>query len=430
MSTDAIEPTEAAAPAVDPAGDEVHGAPQRRVFLPMYVLAWFGVSLALSTLGGAAIPKALAILDNQNKGTNLALVAGIGGIVVVIITPLFGRLSDRTRSRFGMRNPWMVGGVAVGVVGVVGLAFSTTVPAMALFWCVTQIGFGATNMAVHALLADQIPRRIRARIAAVTGVSAGIALIVGAQTVAMLPNDQQATWFLVPGLIGAALSLGLVLVLRDRVRTEPAEPLSIKEIVSTYWLNPVVYRNFGWAWVCRFLVTMSIVSVTLYLFYFIIDKLGIPIEQASGVLAQAMLFFFAGNVVTTLVFGWLSDHTGRRKPIVFVSCLVTVIGLIIAVFAGSTGVFMVAILIVGAGQGAYVAVDVALMTEVLPTFEEAGKDLGIVALAYQLPQLLAPMLAIPVLAIGGGQNYSALFVCSIVLSLLGGLAILGVRGVR
>ena len=96
----------------------------------------------------------------------------------------------------------------------------------------------------------------------------------------------------------------------------------------------------------------------------------------------------------------------------------------------TTIVFMVAILIVGAGQGAYVAVDVALMTEVLPTFEEAGKDLGIVALAYQLPQLLAPMLAIPVLAIGGGQNYSALFVCSIVLSLLGGLAILGVRGVR
>lgn len=406
------------------------GPKQGRWFLPTFVLAWFGVNLALGTIGGASIPKALAFLDDGAKDTNLAIIAGVGGIVVMIITPLFGRLSDRTRSAFGMRRPWMLGGVIVGVLGVAGLAFSPSLPVMVLSWAVVQIGFGATNMAQHALLADQVPTRIRARVAAATGVSGGIATILGAAIVASLPNDERATWFLVPGLVGALFAVVLVLGLRDRVRTEPAEPLSLRAILSTYWLSPARYRDFAWAWACRLLVTMSIVSVSLYLLFFIIDRLGIPKEQASGVQAQALLFFFVGNVVMTLLFGWISDRTGKRKIIVFASCLVTCAGLLLAILAPDTLTFMLAIAIVGAGQGAYISVDVALMTEVLPDFENAGKDLGIVALAYQLPQLLVPIIAVPVLAIGGGGNYTALYLVAIGLSLLGGLAVLPIRKVN
>ncbi len=425
--------SEAAAMASDPVsvGEDVAPGPkQSKLFLPMFVLSWFGITLALGTLGGAAIPKALAFLDDSAKNDNLALIAGLGGVVLMIITPLFGRLSDRTRSRFGMRRPWMLGGTIIGIFGVVGLAFSTTVWLMAVSWCVVQIGFGATNMAQHALLADQIPRRIRARVAAATGVSGGIATIIGAQIVASLPNDERATWFLVPGAIGAVLSLGLVFALRDIVRTAPATPLSAREILSSYWLNPTRYRDFAWAWFCRLFVTMSIVSVSLYLLFFIIDSLGIPKEQASGVLAQALLFFFIGNVGMTVLFGWISDRTGRRKPIIFFSCLVTCIGLALAIISTDTMTFLLAIAVVGAGQGAFISVDVALMTEVLPSFENAGKDLGIVALAYQLPQLLVPIIAVPVLAIGGGNNYHALYLTAIILSFLGALAVLPIRRVR
>ena len=410
--------------------DETVGPKQGRWFLPTFVLAWFGVNLALGTIGGAAIPKALAFLDDSTKDTNLAVIAAVGGVVVMLITPLFGRLSDRTRSRFGMRRPWMLGGVLIGLLGVVGLAFSESLPLMVVSWAVVQIGFGATNMAQHALLADQIPRRIRARVAAATGVAGGIATILGAAIVASLPNDQRATWFLVPGAIGAVFALVLILGLRDRVLTGPTEPLSFRAILSTYWLSPVKYRDFAWAWFCRLLVTMSIVSVSLYLLFFIIDRLGIPKEEASGVQAQALLFFFVGNIIMTLLFGWISDRTGRRKIIVFAACVVTCVGLLLAILAPDTLTFMLAIGIVGAGQGAFISVDVALMTEVLPNFDNAGKDLGIVALAYQLPQLLVPIVAVPILAIGAGQNYTALYIAAIILSLLGGLAVLPIRKVR
>jgi hypothetical protein len=67
---------------------------------------------------------------------------------------------------------------------------------------------------------------------------------------------------------------------------------------------------------------------------------------------------------------------------------------------------------------------------VLPTFDEAGKDLGIVSLSYQLPQVLVPVIAIPLLAIGGsGENYSALFIAAIVFGVLGALAVLPIKSV-
>ena len=72
-----------------------------------------------------------------------------------------------------------------------------------------------------------------------------------------------------------------------------------------------------------------------------------------------------------------------------------------------------------------------LIAPVLPHFRDAGKDLGIVALSYQVPQFLVPMLAIPLLATGGGgPNYTALFAAAIVFGVLGGLAVLPIRSVR
>jgi MFS family permease len=426
-ATPAQTVTDASPAIVDP--DVVPGGPQPRAFMPLFVLAWFGVTLALGTIGGASIPKALAFLDDETKVTNLSILAAIGGVVIIVITPLFGRLSDRTVSRFGMRRPWLLGGAAFAAVGVVILSTSTGMVWTIVGWMIVQIGFGASNMVIHALLADQIPARVRARVAAAASVATGLGLIVGAQIMAVLPNDAQWAWFAVPGGIGALLSIALVIGLRDIVRTSTPPPLRLRDIVSTYWLSPVRYRDFFWAWTCRMLVTMSIVSVSTYLLFIIIDQLGIPKEQASGVQATALIMFTLGNIVMAVLFGWISDRTGRRKGIVLISSLLSAAGLIVAILSADVGMFLVGIAIVGAAQGSYVSVDVALMTEVLPSFAEAGKDLGIVSLSYQVPQLLVPLLAVPLLAIGGG-SYDALFIAAIVFAVAGGLAVLPIRSVK
>lgn len=419
-----------AEPVAEAGIDEVPGSPQRRSFLLLFVLAWFGLNLAIGTISGASIPKVFAFLDDETKAINLSITAAIGGIVVMIITPLAGRFSDRTMSRLGKRRPWILGGAVAGAGGVLLLAFVGELWWIVIGWVIVQTGFGVANAAIHALLADQIPARIRARVAAAASASAGLALILGAVAIAVLPNDAQWSWFIVPGILGALFCVLLFFGLRDIVRTDPPGPWKWSDVLATYWLDPLRYRDFFWAWACRLLVTMSIVSLSTYLLFFIIDHLGVPKEEASGFQAITLLVFTIGNIAMTLVFGWVSDRTGRRKPIIWISCMLSAFGLGLAIVAPDLTVFMIAILIVGAAQGAYVSVDIALMTEVLPTFKDAGKDLGIVALSYQLPQLLVPITAVPILAIGGGDNYTALFIAAIIFGVLGGLAVLPIKSVR
>ncbi|SFR93461.1 Na+/melibiose symporter [Microbacterium sp. cf046] len=425
MSQTTLDPIGAVGP------DTVPGSKQPRGFLFTFVAAWFGISLVLSTLGGAAIPKVFAFLDDATKGVNLSIVAAVGGVVVIVITPLFGRLSDRTMSRLGKRRPWIMGGALVGLVGVVMLAFSAGLWQVIVGWAIVQTGYGATNAAVHALLADQIPKRIRARVSAAASVANAVALIFGAVMIASLPNDMQWTWFIVPGAIGTVFSVLLFFRLHDIVRTDKPEPWKWSDVLSTYWLNPVKYRDFFWAWACRLFVTMSIFTVATYMLYFIIDRLDVPLEEASGVFAGVLTGFTLMSVVTTVVFGWISDRTGRRKAIVWVSALLSAGGLIVAAIAPDLATFFIAMMFVGAAQGAFISVDIAMMTEVLPNFDEAGKDLGIVSLSYQVPQVLVPVLAIPLLAIGGsGENYSALFIAAIVFGVLGALCVLPIKSVR
>lgn len=425
MSQTTLDPIGAVGP------DVIPGSKQPRGFLFAYVAAWFGISLVLSTLGGAAIPKVFAFLDDATKGVNLSIVAAIGGVVVIVITPLFGRLSDRTMSKLGKRRPWILGGALVGMAGVVVLAFSTALWQVIVGWAIIQTAYGATNSAVHALLADQIPTRIRARVSAAASVANALALIVGSLMIAALPNDQQWTWFIVPGVVGTAFSVLLFFRLHDIVRTEKPEPWRWSDVLSTYWLNPVKYRDFFWAWACRLFVTMSLFMVSTYLLFFIIDRLGIPKEEASGVFAMVLIAFTLASILTTVVFGWISDKTGRRKAIVWVSALLSAVGLTVAALAPDLSVFIIAMVLVGGAQGAFISVDIAMMTEVLPTFDEAGKDLGIVSLSYQVPQVLVPVLAIPLLAIGGsGENYTALFVAAIVFCVVGALCVLPIKSVK
>ena len=67
--------------------------------------------LAINSGGlGILIPNLVARIDEANKVDNLALVTTLAFLVNVFAQPIAGALSDVTRSRFGRRTPWMVGG--------------------------------------------------------------------------------------------------------------------------------------------------------------------------------------------------------------------------------------------------------------------------------------------------------------------------------
>jgi MFS family permease len=84
---------------------------------------------------------------------------------------------------------------------------------------------------------------------------------------------------------------------------------------------------------------------------------------------------------TSLIGGKLSDRTGRRKIFVLTASVVYGAAMFVIAVASNFNGFLVGMAIGGLGFGIYVAVDLALVVDVLPDKDNAAKDLGVLNMA-------------------------------------------------
>ncbi|MFW8695489.1 MFS transporter, partial [Mesorhizobium japonicum] len=90
---------------------------------------------------------------------------------------------------------------------------------------------------------------------------------------------------------------------------------------------------------------------------------------------------------------------------------------------------VVAFVFYGMGQGAFGSIEMALMTDVLPSAEDRGKDLGLINLAVTLPRATAPLAAL-VLLEGFGFGFLSLFFAAVACFACATLALAAIRRVR
>ena len=193
-------------------------------------------------------------------------------------------------------------------------------------------------------------------------------------------------------------------------------------------MDPRQNPDFAWAFASRFLFVMAYAFLITYQAYYLLDKIGsaeadVPRQIFLGTLVQSTFV-----VAASLVGGKLSDWTGRRK--IFVLTAATVYGLAMFVLAVASDIngYLVGMAIGGLGFGMYVAVDLALVADVLPG-QDTAKDLGVLNIAGALPFSVAPAIAPAILAIGDG-SYGLLYAVGGVSAILGAVAILPVKRVR
>src|SRR5207302_1711335 len=136
----------------------------------------------------------------------------------------------------------------------------------------------------------------------------------------------------------------------------------------------------------------------------------------------AILLVIATSVLlpVAIVAGVLSDRMQRRKVFVTTASLLIAVGLALLGFFHSWTMAEVAAVVLGLGFGAYVAVDSALITQVLPSPATRGKDLGIINIANALPDVIAPPLAAVLINLYGQDSptgYRLLFTLAALLML-------------
>ena len=425
MTDVALPPRPVAVAHDEPARDRVGSR-----FIALYTLAY--MSTCLVFLAPALVTLALkvnSLVGVEKAPGRLALVTGVGALVSLFGNPLFGRISDRTSSRLGMRRPWMVIGLVGGSVGILVVALAPNVGLVLVGWCTAQLFFNALLAVQVAVLPDQIPPAQRGLVSGVLGVCLPAASVSGTFVVQLFSGNQLAM-FMAPCAIGGFFIVLFAVTLDDRhLAKADRPPWSLGELARTFYSDPRASPDFAWAFLSRFLFVLAYAFLTTYQAYYLLNKIGtaeadVPHQIFLGSVAQSVVM-----VVASLVGGRFSDRTGRRKVFVLSASIVYGLAMFAIAVASDFDGFLVGMAIGGLGFGVYMAVDLALVADVLPDRDNAAKDLGVLNIAGALPFSVAPALAPAILAVGSG-SYGVLYAAAGISAILGAAAILPVRTVR
>lgn len=398
--------------------------------MAVYGFAYAGLWMALIPPILVGLAMRVREIDPAHATGSLSLVVGVGALLALFGNPFFGRLSDRTTSRYGMRRPWLIAGACGGVAGLALVATAISVPQLLAGWCLTQLAYNAELAALTAILADRVPAAQRGTVSGIVNLSAPVGMTGGTFLVEALADSTLAV-FLVPAALALTGALVLARALPARRLSETQRPsYGWREFFGSFWINPQRFPDFAWAWSSRFLLFAGIAVLMTYQEFYLIHQLGCPPAEAPRWIFLATLVQSCAIAVFSTVGGGLSDRLGRRKVFVSGAAFAYAMALVVIAFAATYAWFLVGMAIAGMAQGVYLTADLALVTDVLPEREtHAAKNLGIFNIASVLPQSLMPAIA-PVILLMGNGSYMLLFIVSAALVALGGWAILPVRGVR
>lgn len=395
--------------------------------------AQFGLFIALLTPVLLSMQLKAQEIAPDGAAELIASVLPFGALGALLANPLAGQLSDRTRTRWGRRRPWLIGGILAFLVFLAVVAFAQNQLVLTIGWVGSQVAANAVLAALVASFADNVPEFQRGKGSSIIAVAQNVAILTGTYASVLLVGNLPVL-FIVPGILAVIAIVWYALVARDDVPDYRIRPLNLSSLIGSFWTNPIKNPDFGFAWWSRFLITLGTFMFTTFRLLYMQEHLGLSVGDATLAVANGVLIYTIALLVSSVISGWLSDKLGRRKIFVGGSTAATAVGLIVLAQADTVAHFYLAELLLGLAYGIYTAVDNALIIDVLPDPERPGKDLGVINIANALPQSVAAPFALYFLTMGitTGQeyNYTAMLWAAGAVTLVGALVIIPIKKVR
>ncbi|WP_232663973.1 MFS transporter [Pseudonocardia sp. TRM90224] len=398
--------------------------PVGRRWIGSWTAALFGMYMAYYAGAQIVLPKQAEAIAGTGKVALLAWVTGVAAIVTIIGVLLVGALSDRTLAQRGRRQPWVLAGAVLTGLAVAGQGLATTAVAMVLIWAVANLGISAMTGALFAAVPDEVPVGQRAWVSSFYGNAVAAGPLLGIALVALVVTDVVPA-FVALGVV--ALLLGLPYALGTRsTPLRPAErpPFTLRTVTAGVF-TPLRHADFAWAWSGRFLIQLSNALAQVFLYFYLHDFIGYPDPEVGTFILAAI--YTAGVLVAAAPAGRISDRTMRRKRMVVISSVLQGIAGLIMAFVPTFTAAAVASLVLGLGYGAYAAVDQALITQVLPSAADRGKDLAVINIANVLPYAVTGVLGAAVIELWG---YPGLNILVLITAVLAAITVQPIKAVR
>ncbi|MFI2032114.1 MFS transporter [Streptomyces buecherae] len=423
MVADSLLPADTPAPA----------APPDRPPMPWRLVgSLFGAYLALficySALTSVFLPNQVSDIDPDDKVANLAVVTTLSSVATLLVQPVVGALSDRTHSRLGRRAPWMLLGALLGAVFLAVLPLATSVGVLAVLWVLVQATLNIAQSPLTAVLPDRVPVERRGVASTFVGVATMVGTTVGAVIAAGFAHRAGLGHVTIAAFVLVVVALFVVLNPEPDSRGAARAAWSWRAFARGMWVSPRQHPDFAWAFGARVLLTLGFWILQAFQLYLLRDHVGMDDDTSNAFVAKLSVVMLVAVVVSAAVTGPWSDRVRRRKPFVAVCSLLMALAMTVPLVAPTESGMYVYAALLGLGFGGYQSLDLALMTEVLPSRDSVGKDLGLLNVATNLPQAIAPALGGLVINQMGG--YPVLLGCAATVAALSALAVLPIRSVR
>lgn len=421
-----------------------------------YASYWFATNFHWGALLFLVIPDDIERISPLNRAQVLGVVTGLGSLAALLVPLLSGALSDRCSHPWGRRRPFIAVGVlinlvalaAMGAIVEASLPRATTLVLYTLIFLFVQTGNNIASGAYMGVIPDLVPISERGKASGFMALLSQLGTISGIMICGAV-LDGQANFLKYATVLGVLLVISIITLIfvKETPIAKPKDSFDPRTYVKSLWIDPKKYPDFAWVWITRFLVMMGFYAIMPFIKYYVVDVVKVPRDEVNKVAPLLILVILLVAAISGVLGGTLSDRIGRKKVVYLSNSLIAIISL---GFVMATTVPQALIIgaIFGFGYGAYISVDYALGTDVLPNKEEAGKDMAVWHIAMTLPQSFMGPIAGYLIALPGATElppskafpdgnimytqtgYVLVFVMCAVCFALGAILLKNVKGVR
>jgi Na+/melibiose symporter-like transporter len=360
--------------------------PFRRWDYVKITLLGFALAALWQSLHFIILPlRLLDFVPETQKNTCLGLITLTGLLIAMLVQPVAGATSDRSRFRWGQRRPYILIGSIAALAIIPGIGLAGSFAAIFVVYCLLQLATNTAQGPFQAFIPDKVPpdsHGVASGVKALMEVIGGVSLVYLASIfMDRYSAGEGSGWlWLVIGILGVVLLVTLITTLLT-VKEKPAVPLgrrvslpgalwkTIREVFSN--------RDMLWFLVSRLLFSMAFATIQQFALYYLRDVIGVTNPAAAT--ASFAVSAVVGMLLVVWPAGYFSDRI-ERKPVIIASGLLGVIGVGIAALSQQYTMILWAGGIIGTAMGTFNSSNWALATDLVEKGEEA-RYLGIANMA-------------------------------------------------
>ena len=292
-----------------------------------YGVGMLGTSLAINMFRSVA--TAFYVIKIGLPMEKLALIAFLYTFIDALDNPVYGYLSDNTRSKWGRRKPWLVISTPLFVLFFI-LFYSPPATLTAnpdgtglflwalLMYTITGTLDSMINANYGALFPELFPaEEQRAKTNGIRQIFQLIAMVVG---IALTPMITSAIGYTYTAIAYGVISLIIILYMTVGIKEPPITEDTEKVAIGHALLSMIKSKNFWIVGLTNAFYSATMALVIASVPFFILYALQIPESQGTYVLGTVILIAILGVAVWSSLIKKLTAVKTLRIALIILTC--------------------------------------------------------------------------------------------------------------